>query len=105
MAADLRKRLILASGLMLGLGLLCNGLAVILGYGRPFEASGGSLDSHALNQIALFSVLNALGGFCVAVAVACAAGVVALWIIDDRFGGLTRPEAASSEPSDDDDED
>ena len=102
MTSTLNELLIKGSLASLGLGLLFIGLGAYLAFNQNDPSVNSPSDFHVPTSTTLVYVLNALGGFCITVAVVCVAGFVASLVVGEHFS--TGQESSLAE-FDEDDED
>ena len=106
MFSTLRTRMGQGAAALLSLGIACDGLGTYLAYNDAGIATNGSTASHVASPATVYVVLTALGGFCIALAVVFAAGLVASLVIDEglqraRSMDITSVEVEEFEADDD----
>ncbi len=80
----LQMRLIKAGLVSLALGLLLHGFGAYFAYAVPQMMNDGSAELQTSSTVSSFTVLSALGSFCITLALVCAAGVVASLVMNER---------------------
>lgn len=101
MTSTLNERLIKGALAALGLGLLFIGLGAYSAFNPTDLSVNSPSDFHIPTSTTLVYVLNALGGFCITVAVVCVAGFVASLVVGEYFS--TGQESTVAEFDEDDD--
>ena len=102
MTSTLNERLVKGALAALGLGLLFIGLGAYSAFNQNDLSVNSPSDFHVPTSTTLVYVLNALGGFCITVAVVCVAGFVASLVVGEHF---STGQESTIDDFDEDDED
>ena len=100
--STLQMRLIKAGLVFLALGLLLHGFGAYFAYAVPQIMNDGSAELQTSSTVSTFTVLSALGSFCITLALVCAAGVVASLVMNERS---EHAHDLTADEYDDDDDD